>query len=81
MIFLVVVVVIYKNKVDVSNILVEMVTCNNIVDEQFVLMEIEMTCNSMMEILHTLEGEICNGVEDAQHVLELMVTCSMGVCR
>ena len=73
--------VIYKNKVDVSNILVEMVTCNNIVDEQFVLMEIEMTCNSMMEILHTLEGEICNGVEDAQHVLELMVTCSMGVCR
>jgi len=74
-------VVIYKNKVDVSNILVEMVTCNNIVDEQFVLMEIEMTCNSMMEILHTLEGEICNGVEDAQHVLELMVTCSMGVCR
>ena len=73
--------VIYKNKVDVSNILVEMVTCNNIVDELFVLMEIEMTCNSMMEILHTLEGEICNGVEDAQHVLELMVTCSMGVCR
>jgi len=40
-----------------------------------------VTCNSMMEILHTLEGEICNGVEDAQHVLELMVTCSMGVCR
>jgi hypothetical protein len=81
LIFLVVVVVIYKNKVDVSNILVEMVTCNNTVDELFVLMEIEVTCNSMMEILHTLEGEICNGVEDAQHVLELMVTCSMGVCR
>ena len=35
----------------------------------------------MMEILHTLEGEICNGVEDAHHALELTATCSMGVCR
>jgi hypothetical protein len=51
------------------------------VDELFVLVEIKVTCNSMTDILHTLEGEICNGVEDAQHVLELMVTCSMGVCR
>lgn len=73
--------VIYKNKVDVSNILMEMVTYNNMMDELFVLVEIEVTCNSTMEILHTLEGEICNGVEDAQHVLELMATCSLGVCR
>jgi hypothetical protein len=34
-----------------------------------------------MEIFHALEDEVCNGVEDEQHVLVLKVTYKMSVCR
>ncbi|CAK7339338.1 unnamed protein product [Dovyalis caffra] len=53
----------------------------NMVDTPHVLVVV-VTCNSIQAYVSiALEDESCNGVEDAQHVLALMVACKMGVCR
>jgi hypothetical protein len=60
---------------------VEAVICNNMTKVPHVLVVVEVTCTGMMEIFHALEDEVCNSVEDEQHVLVLTVTYKMGVCR
>ena len=47
--------------------------CNNMTKVPHVLVVVEVTCIGMMEIFHALEDEVCNSVEDEQHVLVLTV--------
>nr|TKS00956.1 hypothetical protein D5086_0000177790 [Populus alba] len=70
---LVVVVVTCNNKMDVLYILVEVeaVICNNKTNASQVLVVVEVTCTGMMKIFHASKDEVCNGVEDEQHVLVL----------
>ena len=56
--------------------------CNNMTNAAQVLVVVEVTCTGMMKIFHASKDEVCNGVEDEQHVLVLKVTYNiMSVCR